>query len=82
MRARAYCAHPSIRDHWALRCMSRCPDQVVSLNYASHDEKEPTIIRYSISNHHTSELSFVKRRQNETTGRCCSTHEPDYLIQD
>ncbi|GFX95542.1 hypothetical protein TNCV_4825571 [Trichonephila clavipes] len=31
MRARAYCAHPSIRDHWALRCMSRCLDQVVSL---------------------------------------------------
>ncbi|GFV10991.1 hypothetical protein TNCV_2383091 [Trichonephila clavipes] len=31
MRDRAYCAHPSIRDHWALRCMSRYPDQVVSL---------------------------------------------------
>ncbi|GFY28411.1 hypothetical protein TNCV_1970661 [Trichonephila clavipes] len=31
MRARAYCAHPSIRYHWALRCMSRCPNQVVSL---------------------------------------------------
>ncbi|GFW08748.1 hypothetical protein TNCV_4299211 [Trichonephila clavipes] len=31
MRARTYCAQPSIRDHWALRCMSRCPDQVVSL---------------------------------------------------
>ncbi|GFY33328.1 hypothetical protein TNCV_1897801 [Trichonephila clavipes] len=31
MRARAYCAHPSIRDRWALRCMSRFPDQVVSL---------------------------------------------------
>ncbi|GFV45068.1 hypothetical protein TNCV_908151 [Trichonephila clavipes] len=30
MRARAYCAHPSI-PHWALRCMSRCPDQMVSL---------------------------------------------------
>ncbi|GFW71728.1 uncharacterized protein TNCV_219421 [Trichonephila clavipes] len=28
---RAYCAHPSIHDHWVLRCMSRCPDQVVSL---------------------------------------------------
>ncbi|GFX04308.1 uncharacterized protein TNCV_3974561 [Trichonephila clavipes] len=28
---RAYCAHPSIRDHWALRYMSRCPDQVASL---------------------------------------------------
>ncbi|GFU57146.1 hypothetical protein TNCV_1780081 [Trichonephila clavipes] len=31
MRARVYCAHPSTRDYWALRCMSRCPDQVVSL---------------------------------------------------
>ncbi|GFT67514.1 hypothetical protein TNCV_2361161 [Trichonephila clavipes] len=31
MRARAYCTHPSMRDHWALRSMSRCPDQVVSL---------------------------------------------------
>ncbi|GFW84111.1 cyclin-dependent kinase-like 1 [Trichonephila clavipes] len=31
MRVRAYCAHPSIRDYWALRCMSRCPDRVVSL---------------------------------------------------
>ncbi|GFU53150.1 hypothetical protein TNCV_3023721 [Trichonephila clavipes] len=28
---RAYCAHSSIRDHWVLRCMSRCPDQMVSL---------------------------------------------------
>ncbi|GFT60730.1 hypothetical protein TNCV_3584411 [Trichonephila clavipes] len=34
-RAKAYCAHPSIRDHWALRCMSRCPDQVVSLKTAT-----------------------------------------------
>ncbi|GFX72736.1 hypothetical protein TNCV_4063311 [Trichonephila clavipes] len=31
MRARSYCAHPSIHDHWALRCMCRCPDRVVSL---------------------------------------------------
>ncbi|GFY07756.1 hypothetical protein TNCV_4133531 [Trichonephila clavipes] len=31
MRARAYSAHPSIRDHWALSCISRCPDHVVSL---------------------------------------------------
>ncbi|GFV10019.1 hypothetical protein TNCV_4129541 [Trichonephila clavipes] len=31
MRARAYCAHPNIRGHWALRCVSRCPYQVVSL---------------------------------------------------
>ncbi|GFY12961.1 hypothetical protein TNCV_665271 [Trichonephila clavipes] len=27
MKAKAYCAHPSIRDDWALSCMSRCPDQ-------------------------------------------------------
>ncbi|GFW30525.1 hypothetical protein TNCV_454631 [Trichonephila clavipes] len=27
MKAKAYCVHLSIRDHWALRCMSRCPDQ-------------------------------------------------------
>ncbi|GFV66834.1 hypothetical protein TNCV_4303951 [Trichonephila clavipes] len=33
MRARAYCAHPSIRDHWALRGMSRYPDQVVNLKH-------------------------------------------------
>ncbi|GFT95707.1 transposase [Trichonephila clavipes] len=32
MRARAYCAHPSIRYHWALRCMNRCPDQGQTLN--------------------------------------------------
>ncbi|GFW34162.1 hypothetical protein TNCV_288441 [Trichonephila clavipes] len=31
MRANAYCAHLSIRDHWALRSISRCPDQVVYL---------------------------------------------------
>ncbi|GFU18833.1 hypothetical protein TNCV_1085721 [Trichonephila clavipes] len=30
MRARADCAHTSIRDHW-VKCMSRCPDQVVNL---------------------------------------------------
>ncbi|GFS73841.1 uncharacterized protein TNCV_1458711 [Trichonephila clavipes] len=27
MRARAYCVHPGIRDHWVLRCISRRPDQ-------------------------------------------------------
>ncbi|GFY10480.1 hypothetical protein TNCV_2565081 [Trichonephila clavipes] len=31
MRARNYYAPPNIRDHWALSCMNRCPDQVVSL---------------------------------------------------
>ncbi|GFY10182.1 hypothetical protein TNCV_2628611 [Trichonephila clavipes] len=31
MVARAYCAHPSIRDHCALKGMSRYLDQVVSL---------------------------------------------------
>ncbi|GFS64184.1 hypothetical protein TNCV_3945371 [Trichonephila clavipes] len=31
MRARNYYAHPNIRDHWALRCLNRCPDLVVCL---------------------------------------------------
>ncbi|GFW00556.1 hypothetical protein TNCV_693951 [Trichonephila clavipes] len=31
MRIRNYYAHPNIRDHWALRCMSRCPDLVICL---------------------------------------------------
>ncbi|GFT24660.1 hypothetical protein TNCV_2856071 [Trichonephila clavipes] len=31
MRARAYYAHPIIRDHWVLRYISRWPDHVVSL---------------------------------------------------
>ncbi|GFW03953.1 DUF1758 domain-containing protein [Trichonephila clavipes] len=31
MRARNYYAHPNIRDHWALRCMNRCPDLGVCL---------------------------------------------------
>ncbi|GFU55768.1 uncharacterized protein TNCV_2969371 [Trichonephila clavipes] len=31
MRVKSYCAYPNTRDHWALRYMSRCPDQVVSL---------------------------------------------------
>ncbi|GFS95086.1 hypothetical protein TNCV_2704491 [Trichonephila clavipes] len=36
MRVKAYYAHLSIRDHWALRYMSRCPDQVVSLKRNPH----------------------------------------------
>ncbi|GFU73222.1 hypothetical protein TNCV_493471 [Trichonephila clavipes] len=31
MRARNFYAHPNIHDHWALRCINRCPDLVVSL---------------------------------------------------
>ncbi|GFV39623.1 DUF4817 domain-containing protein [Trichonephila clavipes] len=31
MRIRAYCAHHSTHDHWELRCLSRCPEHVVSL---------------------------------------------------
>ncbi|GFT62523.1 uncharacterized protein TNCV_3580621 [Trichonephila clavipes] len=48
MRARAYCALPSIRDHWTLRCMSRCPDQVVSLKL---DPKSPSKLGTNLSPH-------------------------------
>ncbi|GFU67671.1 hypothetical protein TNCV_1644201 [Trichonephila clavipes] len=49
LRARAYCAHPSLRDHWALRCMSRCPDQVVSLKQAL--VKSPSKLGTHLSNY-------------------------------
>ncbi|GFX91153.1 hypothetical protein TNCV_1245681 [Trichonephila clavipes] len=31
IRAKTYCAHLSVRNQWALRCLIRCHDQVVSL---------------------------------------------------
>ncbi|GFV78580.1 hypothetical protein TNCV_1888861 [Trichonephila clavipes] len=36
MRARTYCAHRSIRDHWALRCMSRS---------GGHSEARPPVFK-------------------------------------
>ncbi|GFW36525.1 hypothetical protein TNCV_1955251 [Trichonephila clavipes] len=36
MRVKAYCAHLSVRDHWTLRGMSTCSDQVVSLKRNHH----------------------------------------------
>ncbi|GFV36149.1 hypothetical protein TNCV_1974851 [Trichonephila clavipes] len=42
MRARAYCTHPSIREDWKLRCMSRCPDKVVSVKRDSPVFKSPS----------------------------------------
>ncbi|GFV22915.1 hypothetical protein TNCV_2623681, partial [Trichonephila clavipes] len=47
MKARAYCAHPSTRDHWALRYMSRYPDQVVSLQVF----KSPSKLGTHLSTH-------------------------------
>ncbi|GFX51606.1 uncharacterized protein TNCV_5013101 [Trichonephila clavipes] len=51
MRARAYCALPSIRDHWALRCMSRCPDQVISLKREPNVFKSPSKLGTHLSTH-------------------------------
>ncbi|GFU50315.1 HTH_Tnp_Tc3_2 domain-containing protein [Trichonephila clavipes] len=51
MRARAYCAHPSIRDHWALRCMNICTDQVVSLQRDPPVIKSPSKIGTHLSTH-------------------------------
>ncbi|GFW40151.1 uncharacterized protein TNCV_5118341 [Trichonephila clavipes] len=50
MRVRAYCAHPSIRDHWPLRCMSRCPDQVISLK-RDPSVKSPSKLSTHLSTH-------------------------------
>ncbi|GFX62596.1 ABC transporter G family member 25 [Trichonephila clavipes] len=51
MRARAYSAHPSIRDHWALRCMNRCPDQVISLKRDPQFCKSPSKLGTHLSTH-------------------------------
>ncbi|GFU13852.1 uncharacterized protein TNCV_940381 [Trichonephila clavipes] len=51
MRAKVYCAHPSIRDHWALRCMSRCPDRVVSLKRDLPVLKFPSKLGTHLSTH-------------------------------
>ncbi|GFW57768.1 hypothetical protein TNCV_2926871 [Trichonephila clavipes] len=68
MRASAYCAHLSIRDHWALRCMSRCPDQVVSLK-RDHQCSRPQANFFfgtHLSTHCNSRLNrFVEWAQNE-----------------
>ncbi|GFW98995.1 hypothetical protein TNCV_1782141 [Trichonephila clavipes] len=48
MRTRAYCAHPSVHDRWALRCMSRCPDQVLSLK---RDIQSPSKLGTHLSTH-------------------------------
>ncbi|GFU77515.1 hypothetical protein TNCV_3498881 [Trichonephila clavipes] len=45
IRARAYCAHLNIHDHSALRCMSRCTDQVDSLKRDSQCLSPQIILR-------------------------------------
>ncbi|GFX76913.1 hypothetical protein TNCV_2257761 [Trichonephila clavipes] len=57
MSARAYCGYPSIRDHWALRCMSKCPDQVVSL------KRDPPVLKSSskVGTHLTTHYSRDER---------------------
>ncbi|GFX12347.1 putative DD41D transposase [Trichonephila clavipes] len=62
MRARAYCSHPNIRGHWALRCMSRCPDQVISLNCRVIYSQFGLAIH---QNDHQARRRFVEWAQNE-----------------
>ncbi|GFU13668.1 hypothetical protein TNCV_939111 [Trichonephila clavipes] len=71
MKARAYCAHPSIRDQKALSCMSRCPDQVVSLK---RDPQclSPSMLRTHLSTHYSRDqrLSrpYLARNRTRTCG--------------
>ncbi|GFW23628.1 hypothetical protein TNCV_4091711 [Trichonephila clavipes] len=55
MRTKAYCAYPSIPDHWTQKCLSRCPDQVVD-NSSENDE--------SVISH-----GFLRRRINASEER-------------
>ncbi|GFU26010.1 hypothetical protein TNCV_5104961 [Trichonephila clavipes] len=45
------CVYPSFRDHWALWCMSRCPDQVVSLKRDPQCFKSPCKLGTHLSAH-------------------------------
>ncbi|GFV56513.1 hypothetical protein TNCV_2276511 [Trichonephila clavipes] len=67
MRARAYCAHPSIRDHWTLRCMSRYLDQVVSLKRDSQSlSPQECVLGTRLSTH---------CRRDERLSRPCPARE-------
>ncbi|GFV68263.1 dorsal-ventral patterning protein tolloid [Trichonephila clavipes] len=82
MRARAYCAHPSIPDHWALRSMSRCPDQVVVAAVAEwYRSGVTTGIHFT---HTMFGVSYPKRHKDacggvieETNGTIISPSFPD-----
>ncbi|GFV90077.1 hypothetical protein TNCV_4377931 [Trichonephila clavipes] len=66
MRARANCAHPSTRDHRALRCMNRCPGQVVSLKRDLQCFKPPNKLSTHLSTHCS---------RDERLGQPCSARE-------
>ncbi|GFV05195.1 hypothetical protein TNCV_224081 [Trichonephila clavipes] len=51
MGAGAYYAHTSRLDHWALRFMSRCADQVVSLKREPPVSKSPSKLGSYLSTH-------------------------------
>ncbi|GFV24495.1 hypothetical protein TNCV_813791, partial [Trichonephila clavipes] len=51
MKFRAYFVHHSIRNHWALRSMSRCPDQVISLKRDPPLFKSPSEFGAHLSTH-------------------------------
>ncbi|GFX14786.1 hypothetical protein TNCV_1485291 [Trichonephila clavipes] len=57
MRARAYCAHPSILDHWALRCISRCQQS------GGQSEARPKVLKFpsKLSTHLSTHWSWDER---------------------
>ncbi|GFY03874.1 hypothetical protein TNCV_1196541 [Trichonephila clavipes] len=67
MRASAYCAHPNMRDHWALRCMNRCRDQVGGLCKCSKGAGEKTTenIQVKFGIYNASEHAQIKCAKKE-----------------
>ncbi|GFV86933.1 hypothetical protein TNCV_2198851 [Trichonephila clavipes] len=51
MRTTAYCAHFTVSDHWTLKDMSRCSDQVVSLKRNTQCFKSPRKLGTHLSTH-------------------------------
>ncbi|GFX19550.1 hypothetical protein TNCV_2074591 [Trichonephila clavipes] len=95
MRARAYCAHHSVRDHLVLRGMSKGLDQVFSLKQYSQGFKAPKQVWYSfidpLQEGCKVELTFARRRIEPRTcgveARCATTrplglqHPKQYCVE-
>ncbi|GFW26090.1 transposable element Tc3 transposase [Trichonephila clavipes] len=64
MRPKAYCAHPSIRDHWELRCMNRFPDRVVSLM------RKPPVLSFQASFFGTSFIDPLQTQEHQSISNC------------
>ncbi|GFS57563.1 hypothetical protein TNCV_1402171 [Trichonephila clavipes] len=71
IRARVYCAHPSIRDHWALSALGDGMEAQLATRGGMEREEEQTVQRESVS---------AKVRGRPCVPRPCSNHRLRHSI--